>query len=235
VALVHDHMAGIISVYHGSTDVTSMLPLTIGGVLFAHDIGLLGFGDFRVTDSSSGFVITMLDNHNGWPSATVCLPTSLFGTVGGLMGYFDGNFANDYVPQGSTTAVSNIANLTYIASAFGESWRVTAETSTMYYTADQSYATENDPSFMPLIFDLAPFSPTQQAQSACMGLQDQFLTGCLRDVSVMSDASFAQQANVTGALFGAQEQSYAGQVSDASIANVGWLTLLVVFFVVTYL
>jgi len=180
----------------------------------------VGYGDFRVTDTANGYVVTVLDNRAVWPAVTICLSINLFNTVAGLMGDFDGNFANDYLPRDATTPLSAIVNDTYLASAFGESWRVTAQTSTFYYGSGETYASKNDPTFQPYIFDAQPFVASPQAEAACSGLQDDFLQGCLRDVTLTGDTTFALQANATAALYNAQEASYRGTGGTSSASTV---------------
>jgi len=228
VSITYDHATGITKMFQGSTDVTASLPITVNGVTFVHRQGLIG-GDYRITDTANGYVVTWLINGQSWPSVILCLSVNLFGTVGGLMGNFDGNFVNDFQLQGGST-ISSLSNFTYLASSFGESWRVTAQTSVFYYASGESYASKNDPSFQPFVFNPATFTPSPQAQAACQGLQDDFLQGCLFDVTVTGDTDFAHQANMTSQSYNAQEASYRGTASDATVGagiSLGFATISV--------
>jgi len=238
VAILHNHAAKNITVYVDNVDMTSSLPLTVSGMTFQLLPGIFGIANsYRAVDGATGTLVTLLDNYGGWPGITICLPVSLFNSVVGLMGYFDGNFANDYVPQGVVPSnyVSPISNQSYVGAAFGDTWRVTSLETAFYYGPSESYTIMNDLTFRPFVFDAQPFSASLQATQVCAGLADTFYTGCLQDVTQTGDSSFAIQANNTGLLYNAQEAQYRGQGSSAWVYTVSTMTPFIIFVVLVML
>ena len=130
-----------------------------------------------------------------------------FGTLSGLGGDWDGKAGNDFRTRKGRIVDPNDAGAVY--DDLGPSWRIAAADSLFAYEAGQSTATFTLPKF-PGDREPSKVAAAAQAQAratcTAAGVPERLLNGCIYDVSITGDASFAQRSVALGAEISALER-----------------------------
>ena len=136
----------------------------------------------------NGIMVTIQsDQTSAFSSIQLLVPSSLVGSpFGGLVGQFDGDSTNDFLPQGASTPLSSTSTTQQLQS-FGKSWRVADESESLFlYPSGQSYTTINDDSgFIPDYPETLGVDPqlTVTAQQVCQSAGATTFQGdCVFDV-----------------------------------------------------
>lgn len=124
---------------------------------------------------------------------SVVLNDARKGNVSGLMGNYDGNYANDFLLRDGT-AVEGIFPV--IRGTFADSWRVTTATSLFVYDAGKNTDSYTDRAF-PRTFPVVSAEKLAWAEGVCTaaGVTRQPELGqCMFDVGLTGDTRLAQSA-----------------------------------------
>ncbi|KAF6016883.1 hypothetical protein EB796_024802 [Bugula neritina] len=128
------------------------------------------------------------------------VPELARGKVAGLLGDYDGDIEND-ITDSSGKLVCTPANCTsqIIHQLFGESWRINASESILWYRSGWNSATYTDLTFVPLYFDMTTVNQTVQdvcnndqtcmydtitMDSSDVGIYTSLVRGEIQDLSV---------------------------------------------------
>ncbi len=125
-----------------------------------------------------------------WLSTTVALPESARGTAEGLLGNFDGNRDNDTVVAGTGQVITpDEKDPASLYGRYGESWRVTDQSSLFTYAPGESTKTFVDRTFPKSSADAAslPATARTSAEESCRKrgiVQQAELADCVLDVAL---------------------------------------------------
>ena len=115
------------------------------------------------------------------------------GAVHGLVGFYDGNAANDLTAADLTTVTPTSASSADIFTNFGQTWAVpSAGDSLFVYVDGAAFDDLQEPGVTPTFTPVfANAALEAEANAACLGLDSAALNACLFDVAVANDTSAA--------------------------------------------
>jgi hypothetical protein len=154
---------------------------------------------YKIIYSNNIQLIIQIRKQYDFLNIVVILPKFYEGHCQGLLGNMDGNKNNDFIFQDGRTYLSPIEqqNEEHIF-AFGDSWRVTANTTLFAYTSGQNYHTHQNLYYRP-IFQAELFRQyantlrLTMAQQSCQTiLSDHQKQQCIYDVLITNDRSMSE-------------------------------------------
>jgi RHS repeat-associated protein len=121
-------------------------------------------------------------------------PASAKGHLHGLFGDYDGDETNDLVPRGGSAPLDQPLTAEALYGDFGESWRVSPETSLFDYAPGTDTTTYTDRTFPGSRDHGEPIVAPDAASAMCQSLgivQEPTLSACVLDVSLTGDSAYA--------------------------------------------
>ncbi len=189
----------IVGFYQGRSPVVYVdgSPVTIG----ATDYTLSGGGSISLALNSHivswpNAEQVIVTHHTGYLNVEIRIPSTRAGTVEGLLGTYDGLLDNEMISSNGINLGNNISFDDFY-NVFGESWRVSDETSLFVYINGNTTDTFTNRQFPTAHVNtsLLPDSVYQAAKQTCLlagFIEGVLLENCILDVGLTGNDNFAQ-------------------------------------------